>query len=75
MGNVHEAFRHLKGWYRAASETQAKQCRQTMDRQTAERVDLYTRRLSPGNPLPINIDPVEINDATPSNGELRVAVR
>ncbi len=23
-GNVQEAFRHLKGWYRAASETQAK---------------------------------------------------
>ena len=23
-GKVHEAFRHLKGWYREASETQAK---------------------------------------------------
>jgi hypothetical protein len=74
MGNVHEAFRHLKGWYRAALETQAKPCRQTMDHQTAERVGLYTRRQLPGEPLPINIDPVDINNATPSNGELRVAV-
>ncbi len=37
-GNVHEAFRHLKGWYREASETQAKPCPQHMERQTAERV-------------------------------------
>jgi hypothetical protein len=74
LGNVHEALRHLKGWYRAASETQAKPCRQTMDRQTGEWVDLYTWRQSPGEPLPINIDPVDIDDDIPSNGELRVAV-
>jgi hypothetical protein len=46
-GNVHEAFRHLKGWSREASETQAKPCPQTMVRQTAERVELYRRRDSP----------------------------
>ncbi len=45
-----------------------------MDRQTAERVTLYTRRKSPGKPLPSNTDPVEIDDDTPSDGELRVAV-
>ncbi len=33
-GEVQEAFRHLKGWYRTASETQAKPCHQTMERQT-----------------------------------------
>jgi hypothetical protein len=31
-GTVEEAFRHLKGWYRAASETQAKLCFHTMER-------------------------------------------
>jgi hypothetical protein len=31
-GNVQEAFRHLKGWYRAASEMQAKPCFHTMER-------------------------------------------
>ena len=34
--NVKEAFRHLKGWYRDASETQAAPCPQTMDCQTEE---------------------------------------
>jgi hypothetical protein len=40
-GNVHEAFRHLKGWYHAATETQARPCFQTMEKQTAVRIDLY----------------------------------
>jgi hypothetical protein len=42
--NVKEAFRHLKGWYPAASETQAAPCPQTMVRQTDERVALYAKR-------------------------------
>jgi hypothetical protein len=40
-GNLHEAFCHLKGWYWAATETQAQPCFHTMERQMAERVDLY----------------------------------
>jgi hypothetical protein len=31
-GNVQEAFCHLKGWYRAAIEMQAKPCYHTMER-------------------------------------------
>jgi hypothetical protein len=57
-GNVHEAFRHLKGWYREASDTQAEQCFQTMERQTLERVELYRRHDSPA--LPIIIDNAEM---------------
>jgi hypothetical protein len=40
-GNIHETFHHLKGRYRAATETQARPCFHTMERQTAECVDLY----------------------------------
>ena len=51
-GKVHEAFWHLKGkgWYREASETQARPCFQTMERQTVEHVELYRQRDSPGPP-------------------------
>jgi hypothetical protein len=70
-GNIQEAFRHLKGWYRAATETQAKLCYHTMEPQTLERVDLYARRESPGNPLPNNVTPVVINDDVLMDGELR----
>ncbi len=73
-GNVQEAFRHLKGWYWAVSDTQAKLCRQTMERQTLERVDIYARRVLPGDPLQINVAPTEINDNVPSGGELRGVV-
>ena len=67
------AIRHLKGWYRAALETQAKPCYHTMERQTSERVNLYARRISPGDPLPIHVDRIEINDDAPLDGEIRIA--
>ena len=71
-GNVHEAFRHLKGWYREASETQVRPCFQTMERQMVERVELYRQRDSPG--LPIVVDHAEmrtkIRDDTPDEEEI-----
>jgi hypothetical protein len=45
-----------------------------MERQTLERVDLYARWLSPGDPLPINVKRTEINEDVPSDGEIRTAV-
>jgi hypothetical protein len=70
-GNVQEAFCHLKGRYRAASEMQAKLCYHTSECQTLEWVDLYVQREPPGDPLPINVAQVEINDDIPSDSELR----
>jgi hypothetical protein len=73
-GNVQEAFRHLKGWYRTASEAQARPCHQTMERQTDERVELYAERDAYGAEFPANGTPFEINDNPPSEEELRTAV-
>jgi hypothetical protein len=69
-GNVQEAFCHLKGWYRAASEMQAKPCYHTIEHQTSEQVNLYMRRASLGNPLSINYGPIKINDNAPSDKEI-----
>jgi hypothetical protein len=44
-----------------------------MECQNSERIDLYARRASPGDPLPINYGPIEINDNAPSNAEIRLA--
>ena len=52
-GNIEEAFRHLKGWYRVATKMQAKPCRQMMVGQMDEWVDLYRQRQSPGDPSPL----------------------
>jgi len=73
-GNVQEAFRHLKGWYRNASETQARPCHQTMECQTNKRVELYAERAAYGEEFPENGMPFDINDNPPSDGELRTAV-
>ncbi len=73
-GDVQEAFRLLKGWYRAATEVEARPCPQTMERQTAERIALYTGRTPPGEPLPINVDPAPIPDGVPTDSEVRDAV-
>ena len=69
-GDAQEAFRHLKGWYRDTSETEAWPCKQMMERQTEERVELYRKRVSPRAPIPINITPVNILDSTPSDTKI-----
>jgi hypothetical protein len=71
---VQEAFRHLKGWYLNASETQAKPCHQTMERQTDERVELYAERAAYGAEFPANGTPFKIDDDPPSEDELQTAV-
>jgi hypothetical protein len=73
-GNVHEPFRHLKGWYWAATETQARPCFQTMEKQTTERVDLYQRCESLGLWVAVNVAPVDVRDNVPTNGEIRITV-
>jgi len=73
-GKVQEAFGHLKGWYRNASETQAKPCHQTMELQTDKRVELYAERVAYGEEFPENGTPFGIDNDPPSEGELRTAV-
>ena len=42
---------------------------------TEERVDLYTKQAPPGDPIPIIVDPVEVPDDIPSEGEIADAVK
>ena len=69
-GEVQEACRCLKGWHHNASESMAHPYPQTMEQQTADQVALYARRDSPGDPLPINIDRVPIDNGTPTNAKI-----
>jgi hypothetical protein len=74
-GEVQEAFRLLKGWYRVASETVACPCPQTMARQMEDRVELYRRRDSSRDPLQINLQGPAIPDKMPSDHKIRDAAR
>ena len=71
QGRVKEAWRTLKGWYRVSEGKAPRPSLQTMERQTSERVELYARATPTGDPLPINVEPFEVREETPSDGELR----
>ncbi len=72
-GDVLEAFRLLKGWYRAVLETVARPCPQAMVRQMEDREKLYRRQDSPGEPLLINLQGPAIPDKVPSDHKIRDA--
>ena len=46
----------------------------SQEKQTAERIDLYSQCDPLGDPIVITADPTEVWDNTPTNGEIRVAV-
>ena len=67
-GNLKEAWRCLRGWYRTAEDRPPTPCYQTLEKQTRERVELYARREAKGEAIPINVDPADVKDDTPSDG-------
>ena len=75
-GEIKEAWRLLKYWYREVEGRAPRPSLQTMEKQTAERVELYTKvpREELRAPLPINVEPFPISDAVPSEWEIREAV-
>jgi hypothetical protein len=73
-GDVKEAFRHLKGWYRKATEAQARPCRQTIEHQTDEREELYAERAAYGEAFPANGVPYAIGNNQPCESKLRAVV-
>jgi len=74
-GDPKEAWRSIKGWYRSVEDRPPKPNYQRMEALTQERVDLYTAETPPGDPIPINVDPFDVNDDIPTDGEIREAVK
>jgi hypothetical protein len=74
-GNIQEAFCHLKGWYCEAGKAASRPCFMTMERQTEEREELYRKVPPPGDPIPINVEPFDINDNVSTDGKIRERVR
>ena len=65
----------LKGWCRDASGRPPPPARQALKRVTRERVDLHARVASPGENVPVHVEPFEIPDEVPEDEEIRDAVR
>ncbi len=73
-GAVKEVWRPLKGWYQAAEDHPPPACPETMTKQMAERLELYTRAPSMGTPLPFNFPHFEIPDGVPTDNKIREVV-
>ena len=68
--NVKEAWRRLKGWYKAAVNRAPPPTRATLERITAERVGLYSYISSPGKNIPVTVAPAEVDDLVPKEDEI-----
>ncbi len=73
-GDMKEAFRHLKGWYRKAAEMQARPCQQTMEHQANKREELYAERAAYGKAFPANGVPCALGNNQPIENKLWAAV-
>ena len=75
VGEMQEAWRLLKGWYRVAEDRAPKPCYKAMAKQTSKRAELYARVQPPGEPIPINIQPFDIDDLVPKESKIQAVVR
>ena len=64
--NAKEAWRRMKGWYRAAANRGPSPAQATLERITAERVELYSQVPSPGENIP--------DDSVPTEDEIAEAI-
>ena len=73
--NAKEAWRRLKGWYKAAFNRAPPTARATLERITADRVTLYSYVSSPGENIPVAVAPAEVDDSVPTEDEIEDAVK
>ena len=67
---IHEAWYRIHGWYKAAVNRTLPPSRVTLEQITAERVALYRRVPPPGENIPVQIEPFEVEDKVPEEGEI-----
>ena len=70
-----EAWKRLKGWYKAASECAPPPSRSTLERITVERIDFYRYVPSLGTNIPISVKPVPVDNSVSTEDEIEGAVK
>ena len=72
---IQEAWYRIQGWYKDAVDHAPLPARVTLKQITAERVELYSRVPPPVDSTPVEIEPFEVADGVPDEGEIEWAVR
>ena len=69
-----ETCHRIKGWYKAAVNRAPPPARVTLERNTAERVELYSYVPPPGTNIPIYVQPFPVDESVPTEDEIEWAV-
>ena len=67
---IQEAWKWIKGWYKAAVDCAPPPARVTLDRITVERVTLYIYVTPPGENIPISVKPFPVDDSVPEEDDI-----
>ena len=73
--NAKEAWRRMKGWYQAAAHRGPPPAQATLERITAEQTELYSQVPSPGENIPVTVEPELIDNSVPTEDEITAAVK
>ena len=71
----HELWRRMRGWYRAAVDHALPFARVTLERITAERVELYCAAPPPGENIPMSVTPAHVDNSVPSEEKVNWVVQ
>ena len=69
-----EAWHQIKGWYKAAFDRAPPPAWVTLERITAERVELYSYVPPPGTNIPISVQPLPVDDLVPMEDNIEWVV-
>jgi hypothetical protein len=73
--DLQAAWNAMKGWYQEAGDRAPPPARSTLKKVTTERADLHQKEEPPGDAILILVEPVEIRDDFPDEGEIADAVK
>ena len=73
-GEIHEAYRTIRGWYRKVTHVPSKPEYVNLQKESKSYQQLYTATTPRGRPLPVNITAYAINDAIPDETEITQAL-
>ena len=65
---IQEAWYHIQGWYKAEADRAPTTARVTPKRIVAERFALYSWVPHPGDNIPVEVEPFEVEDKVPDEG-------
>ena len=72
---IQEAWYNIQGWYKAAVDRTPPPARATLERITEERFALYSRVPPLGENIPVELEPFEVEDKVPEEGEIEWAFK